>query len=84
MQRSHVHISETLLWTKNADPKVGEWSGGARTPDLLTASQVLSQLSYRPIGAQKRPENRQLAPKCQLFVLEGKLSVCTAAIECDA
>ncbi len=30
---------------------------GARTPDLLTASQVLSQLSYRPVRANSYSES---------------------------
>ena len=35
---------------------------GDRTPDLLTASQALSQLSYAPV---RRSTIRELGPRCK-------------------
>ena len=60
-------------WRKSIDMKKGpnlRWSliqcsggdEGDRTPDLLTASQALSQLSYAPV---RRSTIRELGPRCK-------------------
>ena len=61
------------IWRKSIDMKKGpnlRWSliqcsggdEGDRTPDLLTASQALSQLSYAPV---RRSTIRELGPRCK-------------------
>ena len=38
---------------------------GDRTPDLLTASQALSQLSYAPVRRSTRSTIRELGRRCK-------------------
>ena len=63
----------TNTWLKSIDMKKGpnlRWSliqcsggdEGDRTPDLLTASQALSQLSYAPV---RRSTIRELGRRCK-------------------
>ena len=63
----------TNTWLQSLDKKKGpnlRWSliqcsggdEGDRTPDLLTASQALSQLSYAPV---RRSTIRELGPRCK-------------------
>ena len=63
----------TNTWRQSLDKKIGpnlRWSliqcsggdEGDRTPDLLTASQALSQLSYAPV---RRSTIRELPRRCK-------------------
>ena len=53
--RSYIHLYRLLLCLFSARRLAAGGDDGIRTHDPLLAGQVLSQLSYTPIGVENRP-----------------------------